>query len=322
MARRHHGCGHTLGTDEFEVVDVSDWPLAPVEPAGRKQNKRWLRADDDVLWLFKEVTLQQLPNGDTWIKGENWAEKVVAEVGALLGLPVASVELATREGAIGSISRDLTHDKSQDSTGVARKSTLAMGNELLGGFIDGYEASKFHLVADYTIENVFTAFDSAHVAAPLGADQAIGANGWFAGYLLLDALVANTDRHHQNWGVLVDGARLTLAPSFDHASSLGFQLSDAGRGTELAQGIEKFAGRGRSRHAPGEPTFVELAASAALLSGTVLHWRHVLETTSPQEAMAVVDRIPAASMSQGARTFVQALIDVNWRRLTDALDAT
>lgn len=41
---------------------------------------------------------------------------------------------------------------------------------------------------------------------------------------MLDALVANLDRHHENWGIVVDPSGLLpteLAPTFDHASSLG-----------------------------------------------------------------------------------------------------
>jgi hypothetical protein len=59
-----------------------------------------------------------------------------------------------------------------------------------------------------------------------------------ASYVVLDALIGNTDRHHENWGLvwriekLPDGgARLHLktAPSFDHASSLGRELTDERR---------------------------------------------------------------------------------------------
>ena len=32
----------------------------------------------------------------------------------------------------------------------------------------------------------------------------------FAGYLLLDALIGNTDRHHENWAVMVPRAELKL----------------------------------------------------------------------------------------------------------------
>ena len=47
----------------------------------------------------------------------------------------------------------------------------------------------------------------------------------FAGYLVLDAVIGNTDRHHENWGLLLrrteTGWKGQVAPSFDHASSLG-----------------------------------------------------------------------------------------------------
>ena len=55
-----------------------------------------------------------------------------------------------------------------------------------------------------------------------------------AEYLLLDAVIGNVDRHHENWGILgkdVDGSvKGRLAPTFDHASSLGRELLDTGRG--------------------------------------------------------------------------------------------
>jgi hypothetical protein len=50
-----------------------------------------------------------------------------------------------------------------------------------------------------------------------------------AGYLLLDALVANTDRHHENWSVLQHHGSSYLVPCYDLRTCLGFQLTDAQR---------------------------------------------------------------------------------------------
>jgi serine/threonine protein kinase HipA of HipAB toxin-antitoxin module len=48
-----------------------------------------------------------------------------------------------------------------------------------------------------------------------------GADDVFLGYLMLDAWIANLDRHHENWGlVLTKDITGHLAPSYDHASSL------------------------------------------------------------------------------------------------------
>ena len=52
----------------------------------------------------------------------------------------------------------------------------------------------------------------------------------FVGYLMLDALIGNTDRHHENWGIMTGRGRpQVLAPTYDHASSLGRELSDQKR---------------------------------------------------------------------------------------------
>lgn len=108
----------------------------------------------------------------------------------------------------------------------------------------------------------------------------------------MSILVANTDRHHENWALLLtDDRSPQLAPSFDHASSLGFQLSDDERQdrldtTDSGRTVEAFARRGRSRHFAGSPSLVGLAAR----------------------------------MSQSARTFGVRLMTENRRRLLDEFD--
>jgi hypothetical protein len=57
---------------------------------------------------------------------------------------------------------------------------------------------------------------------PPGVDTALGI---FVGYVMLDAWIANQDRHHENWGALQDD-QLRLAPTFDHGASLARNLSD------------------------------------------------------------------------------------------------
>ncbi|PCJ44697.1 MAG: hypothetical protein COA81_00005 [Alphaproteobacteria bacterium] len=50
---------------------------------------------------------------------------------------------------------------------------------------------------------------------------------------VFDALIANTDRHHENWGIILKGARskgqeliLDLSPAFDNGTSLGYNFID------------------------------------------------------------------------------------------------
>jgi len=47
----------------------------------------------------------------------------------------------------------------------------------------------------------------------------------FIQVIVFDALIANQDRHCDNWGVLVNRHGVHLAPIYDNGSSLGFQLT-------------------------------------------------------------------------------------------------
>lgn len=55
-----------------------------------------------------------------------------------------------------------------------------------------------------------------------------GARDWWGQVIAFDALTGNTDRHSQNWGLLVSpGGQRRLAPMFDNGTSLGYQMLDA-----------------------------------------------------------------------------------------------
>lgn len=104
----------------MDVVDVTNWPPAYEEPLGTKP-KEWLQHPQTAeLWLWKEATWHT-GDGVQLRRGDDWAEKVAAAVGTRLGVPVATVELATRDERAGVISRRVLVDGQQ----------LAHGNELL-----------------------------------------------------------------------------------------------------------------------------------------------------------------------------------------------
>jgi hypothetical protein len=117
----------------------------------------------------------------------------------------------------------------------------------------------------------------------------------------------NTDRHHENWGILVDPTATEppcLAPSFDHASSLGFLLSDDERAERLQTNdrnrtVEAFAERGRSRHFAGTPTLVPVAINAAAVcdAAVAIGYRSRLEAFDLGRLEALLDSIPDDRMS-------------------------
>lgn len=120
----------------------------------------------------------------------------------------------------------------------------------------------------------------ASCAPPDGSVGLVNAVTTFAGYLVLDAWVANQDRHDQNWAVLRSiwpALPLRLAPSYDHASSIGFNLGDDERARWLDRGaVGDFARRARAtrfEHDPSmrksaRPSLVDIAKRMLEVAGS------------------------------------------------------
>jgi len=213
-------------------LDASDWQRRGEEPDGLSQHLWLKRLEDGQLWLFKPV---EVKGGHR--QGEDWAEKAVSELATVLGVPCARIELAIRDGIEGLVSRDVK----------PRRWDLQPGAAVLDGVVPGYE-SRTRLREGHTIENIQQALRG--MASPPGHTLIEGLTAYdtFCGYLTLDALVANRDRHDHNWAVVippgVGSAR--LAASFDHASSLGFSLRDERRRQLISIGT--LGPLGRARH--------------------------------------------------------------------------
>lgn len=86
------------------MLDVSGWKVASEEVAGGEETFWLAEPESDRLWLYKPVTEHEGRSD----QGEDWAEKVVSEIGASLGVPCARVELCKRDGRRAALSLDLT----------------------------------------------------------------------------------------------------------------------------------------------------------------------------------------------------------------------
>ena len=285
------------------------------EPLGSKK-KLWFRhpSDAEPRLLFKF----NRPG-----TGEDWSEKVAAELAELLGLPHAQVELATFEGERGAAIVDFTKGE---------QVALVHGNEILE-FVDPAYPRQSHRAPEHTVSAVFSALERLHVGLPAAPvplpPQVTDAFGVFVGYLLLDAWIGNTDRHHENWGVLrthdLSSQALVLAPSFDHASSLGRELDDAARTKkgDSRQGTpaERYAKRARSAlYAVGGSTrplltWEAFSEAAAHRSAAAAAWLDRLRALSPTASRQVVEAVPEGLMSATAKGFACTLLDCNAKLL-------
>lgn len=281
--------------ENYGVILVNLEPaFAPesIESLGSKE-KFWFQLPDaagGTDWLFK------YPRPDT---GEHWAEKIAAEVAGLLGISCARVELADCQGRRGSVSKSFT---------TAGKG-LVHGNELLEILLGDYDPEKRYHQSRHTLGNVLETL----------ADYGPDCRRQFADYLLLDALIGNTDRHHENWGWLIDLATADgageLAPSFDHAASLGRELVAVRRDRILAENrVGAYAERGRggiywSEQDSRSPSPLELLRRA--VAAYPQFFRPGLAKLSTLDAgniLAIVSRIPTDWMSAPQRDFAVALM--------------
>jgi len=208
----------------------SDDPVL-TEQLGSKP-KFWFRFKEDtkVDWLFKYAR----PG-----TGEHWSEKVAYEVARLIDLPAARIELAQFEGKRGTASLNFVRRHEGED--------LVHGDELLAGHVTGYDRDKVFRHSDHSVSNIVKAVEAVFP----GAEERHTELTQLAGYLVLDALIGNTDRHHQNWGVLRNRSETgvthhRIAPTFDHASSLGRNESEASLERKLRDGtVLNYARKGR-----------------------------------------------------------------------------
>jgi hypothetical protein len=180
------------------------------------------------------------------------------------------------------------------------------------------------------VQNILTrsAVHLLDASRPL-PDGVTDAFGVFVGYLMLDAWIGNTDRHHENWGLLwhadEEPRRLVLAPSFDHASSLGRELTDEARmrAGNPSQGTpaERYGRRARSAFYPGDgiaraisPSVAfQLAATSRPLAGRA--WLDRLLHMPREAVREVVEAVPESLMSPIAKDFACALLEYNAKLL-------
>lgn len=290
-------------SDPYPIMEVRpEWVLLPEEMGSK--TKLWYSSQEDqeAHWLFKH------PREGT---GEHWAEKIAAEVASILGIAHAKVELARFQGNRGSATESF----------VRPGETLDHGNQVLERVVRDYDPEKTFHQSSHTLENIWQAIDDVF-GDPAAQESA---RSRFAEYLVLDALIGNTDRHHENWGILrgrADDRESLMAPSFDHASSLGRELSDERRDRLLAESrVRDYAERGRgaiywSVDEPYGPSPLELARRAARRHPDIFRPALTkLERLDEGAMNDLVDRVPACWMTPSSREFAVALMRCNLEQL-------
>lgn len=293
--------------EPFPIIEISADAAQAQEPMGTKY-KFWLRHPELGQCLFK------MARPDT---GEDWSEKIAAELCGLLGLPHARYELATWQDHPGIVS----------PTFLTANTTLLHGNDILAGLVSSYPRDTAYNQSQHTLTNVINALTLEGLRLPLdwnAPDGVTSAVSVFVGYLLLDAWIGNGDRHHENWGFVLQVPQGIphLAPTYDHASCLGRELQDTKRQSRLQnKTVKNYTQKSRSAFYENVSdrktitTFDTFAKIAKKYPKSAAIWLNHLAQITDTEVSACLKRIPNHRISPVACEFTEQMLSFNQTRL-------
>jgi len=309
--------------DLFPIIDVPAASANSTEAMGTKR-KFWY-FDSGAEFLFKQATPAT---------GEDWAEKIASELCELVGLPHADYDLALCEGKRGCVSPKFVPE------GMA----LFHGNEILLAIDPNYPATStgsrnFYRVSQHRLDVVSEILRLAK--PPLGwtpPPKHETGSQIFAGYVLFDAWIGNSDRHHENWALIIKRStaqdkdlRLYLSPTYDHASSLGRNESDAARRMRLQRRdpkytVEAYATKCRSAFfdkvgdSKAMTTFQAAEKVAGIEPVASADWIEAIANVSLGVLEELFARIPPNMISPTAIEFAIMVLQFNRNRLLSILE--
>lgn len=308
---------------QWDRVVVDNWVREGTESVG-SDGAEWLRAPDESHWLHKSVRDQ-----GSHLDMEDWAEVVTTEFARVLGVPCATTRLCVRNGLNGSLSLRI-HDPARHTFVEGGLRLLDRpGVQVVRDRRDHPTANHRTVKQGHTLTNIAEALIGVQVPEGFVGPPDLTAFDVFAGYLCLDAVVANRDRHEQNWAVLEPAAGdgpVMLAPSFDHGSAFGYNLTPTQRASMVSSpsDLEKWAKGGtawRVEHVrpPGPVTLMDVAR-AALERCSPSAQQHWTGQFCEFDIDSFMSRLPSSNgLSDPAATLIAMLLEVNRRRFRDAV---
>lgn len=303
---------------QFPIVPVTI-PRGEIEGRGARR-KIWVTlGSDSTQWLLK------FPRPNT---GEHWAEKVTAEIGQLFGINTARVDLARIGAELATVCQSFLTDDDEAYNDADSFTSHFHGSEFLDVAIDYYDPYLVRGNRDHNVKTVMDAIQ--HVGGANAVHNLREVLYELASYALLDALVGNTDRHHDNWmlkyGITCGQVWMRAAPSFDHASSLGRELTDERRERILSStGVVNYLRRGRGgvyidgkqRHAPSPLHLAQLLGRWN--RDLAQDWRNRLNCITDIEIQSVFDRVPSEFASELAKDFAYRVVTASKGELLRSL---
>lgn len=167
-----------------------------------------------------------------WQAQQLWSEVIAYRIACLAGVvaPPCFVAADRRSGEVGVLMEFFFGYPGEIIT-----PRLVHGGDVLARMIADRKKGRPH--------GVKTNIAAGRIAKVSGIVE------WWGRALVFDALVANVDRHPDNWGFLVSVEQTItwrMAPLFDNGTSLGYGLRDEDlSGAQAQELLTRFASRGR-----------------------------------------------------------------------------
>ncbi|WIH23365.1 hypothetical protein [Photobacterium damselae] len=303
--------------NKFPIIDISSQIIDDFEAMGTKSKFWYTDSNDGIEYIFKSIHTQDNQGNPTIRHGEDWSEKIACEIAELLGVPHAHYDLAISNGERGTRSPNFTKpDENMIFGNHLLERTATSLNTVLE---KGERCQRIELI-DIILKKVIKNPPSCWVPTL----NIKNAHDVFIGYLLLDTIISNQDRHSQNWAMIEDKDGNTyLSPSFDHGASLGRNESDENRmkrltSKDIGQQIPTYVARCKSHFyfdSKKQKTLDAFLIMSLINPKASLEWLERLEEVSPEKIIDIIDGIPSEIMSDAAKYFAAGMIVVNMARV-------
>ncbi len=196
-----------------EVIDVSSWnpdDRFPAYPEGTREKSLWISPRSPPLpfligghrYLFKHASRRH--------PAQFWCEVIAYRLGCLMGISVPPAYAAWKSESGESAALIEWFYRRDDENVRYEPGTVHMKR-----LIPDFDVKKGRQHNILTVLKILSEIDAGLIPD-------------MARILVFDALIGNTDRHQENWGILWRGTppRPELAPAFDNGTSLGHEILD------------------------------------------------------------------------------------------------
>ncbi|WP_152525051.1 MULTISPECIES: hypothetical protein [Marinobacter] len=208
-----------------QIVDVTEWDFYQdyeVFPSGARNKSLRICPDPTPFdfcipghrYLFKEAIKSAKNPDQPRHPDQYWAEVIAFKIGRLMGLtiPPTFVAIDSKTNEPGVISEWFLNYGPVEER-------YTDGGDHMQAAIPEYEREKGR---QHNLSTILTFSRALAIRGLLSQD-------WIAYWglcLCFDALIGNTDRHQENWGVIWnrDEDRARFSPYFDNGTSLGHEL--------------------------------------------------------------------------------------------------